>query len=213
MAHLFQSLGIAAALAAASGCTTVPDPGMIRVATVAVGSSFVRAIHDSGSYGNGASTTTVTRAPNSEWKGQPAAVWKQTAGPTLLLNPVNGAFLALLNGEQPVVSFEPPHSWPWPMKVGQAFSRTSTLVMHGSSQRVPLEQHSVVEAYEDVVMPAGTFKAFRVRTVDNVGNEDVQWFSTDLTVFLKQKLTRTAKHPAGPGVRETELLSQSIRHR
>lgn len=51
-----------------------------------------------------------------------------------------------------------------------------------------------------------------MRTVDNLGNEDVHWFSTDLSVFLKQKLTRTERHSAGPGVRETELQSQSIRH-
>jgi hypothetical protein len=212
MARILPSLCIVAALGAA--CTTLAEPdGMIRSSTVAIGSSFVRSVHDSGSYGKGPSTTTVTRAPNREWQGQTVAVWQQTVGPTLLLLPENGAFVGLVNGEQPLVSFEPPMPWPWPMKVGQGWTRNFTMHMHASGQRVPVEVHSVVEAYEDVAMPAGTFKAFRIRTVDSVGNEDVQWFSTELTVFLKQRLTRTARHPAGPGVRETELLSQSIRHR
>ena len=60
-------------------------------------------------------------------------------------------------------------------------------------------------------MPAGTFKAFRVRTIDDAGNDNVQWFSPDLGIFIKQSLKRTAKHAQGPGTREIELISQKIR--
>jgi hypothetical protein len=213
MPRILHSLFIAATLVAVCGGSALAQSDrQTRFATVAVGSSFVRSINDTGSYGNGSSTTTVTRAPNSEWKGQTVGVWKQSAGPTLLINPVNGAFVAFVNGETPVVSFEPAAGWPWPLEVGKTWTMKPTLTLHSSNQLVPLEITNAVEAYEDLTIPAGTFKAFRVRSVDNVGNEDVNWFNTDLTVLIKQKLTRTAKHAAGPGVRETELLSASIRH-
>ena len=213
MARILRSLCIAAAVAVLCACSTVAEgPGMIRTATVAVGSSFVRSIHNSGSYGNGSSTTTVTREPNREWKGQTLGVWKQNPGPTLLLHPVHGAFYALLNGDQPLVTYDPPGGWPWPLEVGKRWTSEFTQTLHPSNQQVKVQQRAVAEAYDEVSMPAGTFKAWRVRVVDNQGNDDIHWVSPDLTVFIKQKLTRTAGHPAGPGVRETELLSQSIRH-
>lgn len=212
MARIFHSFCIAAVVAAASACTTMEPNGTIRSSTVAVGSSIVRSIQDSGSYGNGARTVTLTRMPNRDWKGQTVGVWQPNAGPTLLLRPDDGAFVAFVNGEQPVVSFEPAWGWPWPLKVGKSWTTNLMMTMHASNQRVPVESRGVVEAYEDVTIPAGTFKAFRIRTSDNLGNEEVHWVNPDLTVFLKQKLTRTARHAAGPGVRETQLLSQSIRH-
>jgi hypothetical protein len=61
------------------------------------------------------------------------------------------------------------------------------------------------------VVPAGTFKAFKVTSSDTLGNENVVWFSPELGLFLKQTLRRTEKHPAGAGTRETELVSQTIR--
>ena len=215
MARILPSLCIAAAAAALGACSTFRETeavGTPRMSTIAIGSSFVRATQDSGSYGNGRTTATVTREPNRQWKGSTVAPWKQTPGPTLLLDLQHGGFYALLNGEQPAISWEPVLAWPWPMKVGQTFNRQSTMTLHANNRTVPLEQNVVVEAYEEVTMPAGTFKAFRIRTVDNHGNDDVNWFSPELTVFVKQKLTRTEKHAAGPGVRETELVSQNIRH-
>ena len=68
-----------------------------------------------------------------------------------------------------------------------------------------------VEAYEDVVTPAGTFKAFRVATTDNQGNANTQWLSPELGIFVKQQLRRTAQHTAGPGMQDTVITSQSIR--
>jgi hypothetical protein len=212
MARTFPSLCIAAALAASTCAFAEDAEGNIRVSTVAVGSSFVRSIQDSGSYGNGSSTVTLTRQPNREWKGQTVGVWTASAGPTVLIHPVHGAFHAFVNGDQPVVTFEPAAGWEWPLKVGKSWTRKLTMTTHATNQSVPVEAQITVEAYEDVTTPAGTFKAWRVRSVDNLGNDDVNWVNTDLTILLKQKLTRTAKHAAGPGVRQTELLSQSIRH-
>lgn len=212
MARTFPSLCIAAALAASTFALANETEGMTRVGTVAIGSSFVRSVRDSGSYGNGATTVTLTRRPNREWKGQTVGVWEASTGPTLLFQPARGDFVAFVNGDQPVVSFEPAAGWEWPLKVGKSWTRRVTMTMHATNQSVPTEAQITVEAYEDVATPAGTFKAWRVRSVDNQGNDDVSWVNTDLTVFLKQKLTRTASHPAGAGVRETELLSHAIRH-
>lgn len=213
MARTLPSLCIAAALAGIPVPSLADEPeAMNRSSTVAIGSSFVRSITNSGSYGSGAGTITGRRAANREWKGQPVGVWQFSQGPELLFLPADGAFVAFVNGDQPVITFEPANGWQWPLKVGKSWTRNVTVTDHASKQTFPVETRITVEAYEDVSVPAGTFKAWRLRQVDNLGNDDVHWFNPDVTVFLKQKLTRTERHAAGPGVRETQLVSQEIRH-
>lgn len=43
----------------------------------------------------------------------------------------------------------------------------------------------VVAAYENVVVPAGTFKAFKLTSSDTLGNENVTWFSPQLGLFIR----------------------------
>lgn len=194
--------------AVCTGCATV-EPAA-QYTSPAVGSTFQRALKDTGSYGSGATTSIITRMPKRMWQGREVLVWSQTRGPTLLQEP-SGAYVAFLNGEAPVISFDPPIGYEWPLSVGKSWTRQVKMTVHATQQTIPLESKMTVEAYEDVTVPAGTFKAFRVRSTDNLGNEEVNWYSPELSIFVKQKLTRTAANRMGPGVRETELLSQSIR--
>jgi hypothetical protein len=50
-----------------------------------------------------------------------------------------------------------------------------------------------------------------VKSSDTIGNDNTMWLAPELGIFLKQNLVRTAKHEAGPGTRETEIISQTIR--
>jgi hypothetical protein len=102
-------------------------------------------------------------------------------------------------------------SWEWPIEVGKTWTKKYTITIHATKQTIPFEVRQKVEAYEDVTVPAGTFKAFKVVTSDTLGSENINWFSPELGIFVKTTLRRTAKHPAGAGTRETELVSQTIR--
>jgi hypothetical protein len=64
-----------------------------------------------------------------------------------------------------------------------------------------------VEAYEDVTVPAGKFKAFKISSTSSLGDEGFTWFSADLGIFVKQSLRRTGQHAQGPGTREIQLLA------
>ena len=68
-----------------------------------------------------------------------------------------------------------------------------------------------IEAYEAVEVPAGRFLAFRTRYTDNVGNDNLDWVSPELGIFVKSRRTRDAKNPQGPGTFESELVSHTIR--
>lgn len=69
----------------------------------------------------------------------------------------------------------------------------------------------MVEAYEDVKLPAGTSKTFRVRTSDTLGNENVQWFAPELGLFVKTTMRRTDKHAQGVGTRDAELTAINVK--
>src|SRR6185436_7225384 len=109
------------------------------------------------------------------WKGQHVAVFANDPGPTLYQLPPNGTFVGFFNGETPVMTFDPPSGYDWPLQVGKSWNRRFTITIHQTNQVIPVEATTTVEAYEDVATPSGTFKAFRIRTVDNQGNDDLNW--------------------------------------
>jgi hypothetical protein len=80
------------------------------------------------------------------------------------------------------------------------------MTLHAQNRQVPLEYTQTVEAHEEITVPAGKFMAFRIKNVDNFGNENLQWFIPELSVYGKQVLKRTAKHAQGAGY-AVELIS------
>ena len=115
-------------------------------------------------------------------------------------------FVVQLKGETPVVSWDP---------LGLAMADRGRQVVdlktkqtnHAAKSTVDLEYTQTIEAFEEITVPAGTYRTFRVKTVNSMGDENVQWWSPDTGIFMKQNLRRTAKHPAGAGTRELEITS------
>lgn len=204
------TLCLALATSLLAGCAAPPRAESGRV-DQPIGSVLVRIQKNTGSYGTGQVTTTSTRMAPRLWKGQQVAVYASNPGLTLYQLPPNGSFVGFFDGETPVLTFDPPSSYDWPLEVGKSWIRRYNLTNHQSNRVIPVEVKVAVEAYEDVTMPGGTFKTFRIRSVDNLGNDDVNWFSPDLGVFVKQKLTRTAAHFDGAGTREVETIRQTIK--
>jgi len=132
--------------------------------------------------------------------------------PTLVVLANDLGFLAMLAPDgKPIVNWDPPIGFDWPLEVGKTWTNSYRITVHATKQTIPFENTSKVEAYEDVVGAAGTFKAFKVSSSDTLGNENVVWFSPELGIYVKQINKRTAKYPSGPGTREQEIVSQTIR--
>jgi CHAT domain-containing protein len=62
-----------------------------------------------------------------------------------------------------------------------------------------------VEAYEDVTVPAGTFRAFRL-TGRNPANFTTLWYAADLKIIVKESHERLGRHHLGPGKTVHELV-------
>lgn len=171
------------------------------------GSSWVNVQQDSGSFGSG-SREVPSRMVEMEVEGRKARAIQNPQG-LLVLEP-NGDWKALADKDGKIgLAWDPPLGFQWPLEVGKSW-KTQHQVKSANGQAVGMELMQRVEAYEDVTVPAGTFKAFRVTASDSLGNESVSWFSPDLRMFVKRDMVRTERNQQGPGRRIIELKSRDV---
>ena len=201
------SAGLAVALV--SGGCAMMAPKAERYVAPPLGSTWVRAQRDSGSYGSRSVQLQFKRGERI-WQGQQVITFENPQW-AILAEPTTGSFLGIVSGNRPVMTWDPPTGFDFPLMVGKTWTKSYRVTIHARNQTIPFEQTQKVEAYEDVTVPAGTFKAFKISSFNTLGNEDVYWYSPDLGIFVKQILTRTSKNAAGPGVEETEVVSQTIK--
>lgn len=192
-----------AAALLAPGCALL-EPREERYVAPPLGTTWVTSRRDTGSYGSG-TTQLPGRRGERMWKGQQMVTFESPDG--VILSHPEGGWTDILNKDTPVISWDPPANWQWPLEVGKSWKSSYRLTIHAAKRTVPFTNMQRVEAYEDVTVPAGTFKAYRISTVDTLGNENVQWLSPQHGIFVKQILKRTPTHAQGAGTREVELVS------
>ena len=186
------------------GCTTVV-PTIERWDPAPVGAVWSAQQRNTGSYGADMVTAT-TRAADVVWNGAPALALKMGAR-TLLQRPTDGSWLALLGADgKPLFTYDPPLGFPMPATVGTRWKRLQKMTNLTNGRTTEWEWNCQVVAYEKVAVPAGTFDAFRTECTSSLDAQDTYWTSPKVHPFLKTKLVRGPKHPAGPGTSETELL-------
>jgi len=188
-----------------AGCAMMA-PKAERYVAPPVGTTWERSQTDTGSYGSGNARLTSRRGEGT-WQGQSIITFEGAAGGLAVYAQPNGAWLGLFKSGAPVVTFDPPQSYQFPLEVGKTWSREQRMTLFPARRTVSYSLTQKVETYEDVTVPGGTFKAFKISTVNTLGEEGLTWFSPELGIFIKQSLKRTAKHAQGPGTREVELLS------
>jgi hypothetical protein len=143
------------------------------------------------------------------WEGRPAVIQMARLGGAAF-DPKTHANLANLDVEgKATMVFDPPVGYQWPLQVGKTWTSKHTVTTPATGRSVPLEVNWKVEAWEDVTVPAGTFKAYKVVTTNNFGEVETRWTTPAAGVVLAKRLvTRPATHPQGAGELEAVLLSQ-----
>ena len=187
----------------AGGCALMA-PKAERYVAPPLGTTWMNARRDTGSYGSGDVQVPGSRGERM-WQGQGVLTFEATGG-TIVATP-EGSWLGIFNRDKPVMTWDPPLNWDWPLEVGKSWTREQRVTIHAIKRTIPYTLTQKVEAHEDVTVPAGTFKAFKVSTVTSLGDENLVWFSPELGIFVKQSLKRTGPHAQGPGTREVQLLA------
>lgn len=200
-------VGLAAAILSAS-CAMAPraDGPVI----VAADSSWTYERRDTGSFGKTTAYQTNRARGEQTWQGRKVRAIELPQG-LRLSDGEKGDWLAMVQGDKTLVTWEPSLGYDWPLTVGKSFNRNYRVVNHVSKQTTDIQSTMTVQAYEDVTVPAGTFKAFRILYTDSLGVESLSWYCPDAAAWVKIQNKRSSKFPAGPGTQDLDLLSYTIK--
>jgi hypothetical protein len=196
-----------AALLAAAGCANAPSA---HYAPPAWGSTFVYRVTSTGSYGSGTSEVPM-RIEQTSFEGRDAMRIVAPAG-TTVNEPATAATIAVTDpGGKVMMRYEPALGQPWPLAVGKTATQDIRMT-YGPTKDIPMKAEWKVEAVEDVVVPAGTFRAWRVVLVDSFGFRQTTWSVPDrLGLFARRESVRPAGHPQGEGRQVLELVRAPVR--
>lgn len=200
-----QTAGIACMVAA---CATAPQADGPFPAAANTSWTYLRT--DTGSFGKGTAYHTNRVLGEQTWRGRKVRATELPTG-IRLSDFDKGDWLAMVKGETTLVTWEPSLGYDWPISVGKSFNRNYRFVNHVTKQTVDIQSTMTVQSHEEVTVPAGTFKAFKVLYTDSMGVESVNWFAPDAGGWVKIQSKRSAKFPAGAGTQDFELLSYTLK--
>jgi hypothetical protein len=147
-----------------------------------------------------------------EWNGRWLASIASERHGIQLLDPVTHGVVVQMNSSgQPLYSFHPPLSYDWPLAVGKSWTVVSEMTTYQPSGVRSLTVNYKVEALEDVTVPAGTFKAFKVVSTNSFGETEQVWTVPSIGLSSARVIReRSSQHPLGPGRQEGVLLSRTL---
>ena len=198
--------GGALCVAFIAGCAS-PPPKAERYVAPPVGASWRVQVSSTGSYGNASKVEQQVSMRDVVVEGKPYHRF-DAGGGALLMNDSVAVFMVLGPGERPLMRYDPPLGYEFPLEVGKTWTQDIALTV-GGTIKTPMKAQWKVEAYEDVTVPAGTFKAWRVVFTDNFGFKQATWsMSETVGTYAKRINERPATHPqGGAGTQVTELLT------
>ncbi len=201
-------LASTAALLSSLGCASTTPPVAEQMESVVPGT--VTTFHRKSSGSLGVFDGQVVWDHNlTTWEGKPVLAAKARSGGGNLFDRATHGMLAVTGPDgSPVTTFDPPVDYQWPVAVGKTWTSSHTVTQLPSGRQSRLEIQWKVEAYEDVTVPAGTFKAYRITWSNQLGEVETRWFSPSAGLStIKRQVQRPASHPQGAGVLEGQLLS------
>ncbi len=217
-ASIRVALALAIALvgsATLSACAPTAPPQGAPTANLVVppvGSKWVIAQRDSGSYGSSSQQITSTRLEDQVWQGRKVRAYSD-GSTTRFVDIDAGVTVAVVRESTPIETFEPGVGWQWPLWTGKSWLGTFRYTDHVRGRTFNAVQvWYKVAAYDDVTVPAGKFKVFRVDSdADQGALASSSWWSPEIGLTVKSRGERSARHYLGPGTRETELVSHDLK--
>lgn len=199
-----------AALLLTTGCANTP-PIVDKMHINPMGTVLTYHRKSSGSLGNFDGPVVWTQTP-ATWQGkQVLASGAPQAGVGIHDLNSMATIANLTPAGQPLMSFEPPIDYPWPLQVGKTWSAQHTVTLYPSGNKVPLKIDGKVESWGDVTVPAGTFKAYKLMWTNSLGEMETRWTNpAEGLATIKRHVERPATHPQGAGVLDADLLSRAL---
>ncbi|MES2786183.1 MAG: hypothetical protein V4684_12035 [Pseudomonadota bacterium] len=200
--RLLQFAGIGLAGLLVAGCASAP-PTAERYVPPPVGSTVEYRMTNTGSFGSTSGPLTM-KISEALYEGRMLRKYETPSG-TTLQSPLAGTVAAFSPAGQPLMRYNPPLDFNFPFAVGKTWTVDHELTV-GASNKMPMRTMWKIEAYEDITVPAGTFKAWRVVMTDSFGFRQTNWSMPDTVgMFAKRISERPKGHPQGAGTQVLEM--------
>ena len=199
---------LAITITLAGGCSTTPTA--VPYVATPVGTTWTGQHTNSGSFGSGTSLVTM-RAGERMWEGQRVLTHESASG-VMLTRVADGLRIGFLGPDgKPQFLLSPPIGPQFPLAPGKAWTDNTMMTLFPSGTAIPVESEWRVHDFEDVTVPAGTFKAWKLSWKDSTGESETRWISPAQGIAtVKRHVERTASHPQGPGVLDAELICEHL---
>jgi hypothetical protein len=202
--------GQLATIAALLGACAAAGPRLEAWKAPPLGATWEMAQRNTGSFGKDTQYSVTRR--DTTWQGAPAVALVNSAGVSIISEPQSGRWITVLGpGDKPLLTFDPPIGWQYPIQVGKNWTKHHRMILHSTGSTVEFDVSCRVEDFEAVTVRAGTFDAFRIHCTTTTGSDEMYWTSPELGRFVKTRLVRDGKSPFGPGTQEMELVSHTLR--
>ncbi|KRT68363.1 MAG: hypothetical protein XU13_C0076G0008 [Candidatus Rokubacteria bacterium CSP1-6] len=197
--------GIVVLLAGCSTVATEPPAGRVA-ADMEFPAPGTRWITRSSDQSGKTWTTTWNVLEEGSYQGKPAYRVSDQLN-TLVYDKTTRNWMATLRWDEELLAASPHNgSFAWPLEVGKWWASTYAYHDYQRGRRIPRAQITwKVEAYEDVTVPAGALKAFKLTGRSNVVNWTV-WYAPGLKLIVKEVQERNTAHFLGPAKVVTELV-------
>ena len=189
---------------------TEPPAGVIK-ADGGFPSEGTKWVARAGMEGGPAQTTTFTVVVQETYEGKP--VWKVIGGiDTLFFDKDTANLIASLQGGKDVFAYSP-HSglFLWPLWVGKSWTATFTYDdrVQGTKFEGFREEYTA-QAYEDITVPAGTWKAFRIHSQTGRTSTTV-WYAPDIKLIVKRSNETATDQSSGHTKFVYELVEYPVK--
>lgn len=188
----------------------VDTPKVERPVWPPAGSTWNIKLNLSGSLGSGTRESTFEALGEVDWNGR--RVQAQRAGNQFYYDSERRIVGSAARDGTPIQTYHPYEAlYDWPLSVGKSWPNELQLKVHQRNETLDLKFVFAVEAFEEITVPAGTFKTFRIR---RTGPNDrmVVWYEPKLGLEVKRDWERYATHPSGPGTFQMEMLSHALKN-
>ncbi|MBI3030964.1 MAG: tetratricopeptide repeat protein, partial [Candidatus Rokubacteria bacterium] len=151
-------------------------------------------------------TTTWNVLEEGSYQGKPVYRVSDQLN-TLVYDKTTRNWMATLRWDEELSAASPHNGFfDWPLQVGKWWTSTYAYQDYQRGRRIPRARITwKVEAYEDVTVPAGTFRAFTLTGRSSVANWTI-WYAPGLKLIVKEVQERNATHFLGPAKIVTELV-------
>ena len=144
---------------------------------------------------------------------------------TIVRDPATFNVIGTVQGGKAATTYTPEAGpFSWPLWVGKSWEATYSFTDFVYGRVWPVaKSRARVAAIEDITVPAGTFKAFRIEYSGGIGTEsvptrrnpgnagiesnDVYWYAPGAKIVVKSVVERLGSHYRGAGRTTSELLS------